>query len=113
MPEWVLIWGIPSAIVGGIVSLALYLFKRKIDKKDREREDREQKRAEEQRTMLYMLLEGTNANSVAIKATCEAIQRIPDAHCNGDMHAAIAYLETVDNKRKDFLREFTAKHIID
>ena len=30
-------------------------------------------------------------------------QRIPDAHCNGDMHAALDYAAKVKHEQKDFL----------
>lgn len=31
------------------------------------------------------------------------MQRIPDAHCNGDMHAAIDYAAKVKHEQKEFL----------
>ena len=39
------------------------------------------------------------------EATAKAVQRIPDAHCNGDMHAALAYATEVKNKHRDFIRK--------
>lgn len=45
------------------------------------------------------------------EATARAVQRIPDAHCNGDMRAALNYAQKVKHDRKDFLNE-QALHII-
>lgn len=40
-----------------------------------------------------------------------AVQQIPDAHCNGDMHAALDYAQQVKHEKKDFLNG-QALHII-
>ena len=40
-----------------------------------------------------------------------AVQRIPDAHCNGDMHAALEYARKVKHAQKDFLTEQGVKAI--
>ena len=37
------------------------------------------------------------------KATAEAVARIPDANCNGDMHAALDYAKKVKHEQKDFM----------
>ena len=39
------------------------------------------------------------------EATAEAVQRIPDAHCNGDMHAALKYTRKIKHEQNDFLME--------
>ena len=39
------------------------------------------------------------------EATARAVQRIPDANCNGDMHQALDYVANVQRKQKDFLME--------
>ena len=41
------------------------------------------------------------------------VQRIPDAHCNGDMHAALDYAQKVKHEQKNFLNEQALKHIIE
>lgn len=48
-------------------------------------------------------LEGVNAAIALGEATARAVQRIPDAHCNGDMHAALDYAAKVKHEQKDFL----------
>jgi len=37
------------------------------------------------------------------EATASAVERIPDAHCNGDMHAALDYAAKVKHEQRDFL----------
>lgn len=44
-------------------------------------------------------------------AAAVAVQRIPDAHCNGDMHAALEYARKVKHAQKDFLTEQGVKAI--
>lgn len=42
-----------------------------------------------------------------------AVQRIPDAKCNGDMHAALEYAQKVKHEQKDFLREQALENLHD
>ena len=59
---------------------------------------------------LYMLK--SNDAAIALgEATARAVQQIPDAHCNGDMHAALDYAQQVKHEKKDFLNG-QALHII-
>ena len=41
------------------------------------------------------------------------VQRIPDAHCNGDMHAALEYATSVKHKQKDFLTKQGVDALLD
>ena len=52
-----------------------------------------------------IVIEGVNAAIALGEATARAVQRIPDAHCNGDMHAALDYAEKIKHKHKDFMTE--------
>ena len=47
------------------------------------------------------------------EATARAVQRIPDAHCNGDMHAALDYAAKIKHAQKDFLTSQGIHAIID
>ena len=49
------------------------------------------------------LIQNTRAALALAEATAVAVQRIPDAHCNGDMHAALEYARKVKHEQKDFL----------
>lgn len=45
------------------------------------------------------------ATAEGTEAIAKAVQRIPDAHCNGDMKAAIEKVEKSLSSQRDFLRE--------
>ena len=100
------VMGIPTAITG----FCFWLLQRKITKADKAREKTEAERdkwADErdaQREQLdLMLLKSTSAAIALGEATSKAVQRIPDAHCNGDMRAALEYAANVKHQQKDFL----------
>ena len=87
--------GIPSAIMGFIV----WKLERRIGKQEKASEDRENSREE----LLLLVVQSTGAAIALGEATAKAVQRIPDAHCNGDMHAALDYATEIKHKQKDFL----------
>ena len=82
--------GIPTAITG----LLFRHLEKRMDEKDRAREQHE-----------YLIVKSINASMALGEATAEAVQRIPDAHCNGDMHAALEYARKVTHEQKDFLNK--------
>ena len=45
------------------------------------------------------------ASMALAEATASAVERIPDAHCNGDMHRAKEYAQKVKNDQRDFLKK--------
>ena len=73
------------------------------EQKDNERELREQKREEARREQELILIKSTGAAIALGEATAKAVQRIPDTHCNGDMHAALEYATKVKHEQRDFL----------
>lgn len=89
--------GIPSAITG----LFFWMLKRRIEKQEKERREREKNREE----LIVSMIQSTNAALAVAEATARAVQRIPDAHCNGDMHAALDYAAKVKHAQKEFLTE--------
>lgn len=100
--------GIPAAIVG----FCVWLMQQKILKRDKQREEanlqyrKEREEKEKNREQFEInLLEQVNATMALSEATAKAVQRIPDAHCNGDMHAALKYAEDTKRKQKQFLTE--------
>ena len=92
---------IPAAglIIVAIIE-ALAARERKEVKKSREDEE---KRQEDQEKLLVLLIRSTGAAIALGEATAKAVQKIPDAHCNGDMHAALDYAAKVKHEQKDFL----------
>jgi hypothetical protein len=95
--------GIPSALTG----FFFWLLKRYIDKRDRERDQRE-KNIEK---LMMMLVNTSRANNRLANATARAVQRIPDAKCNGDMTQALAEADKYLQEEKKFLMEQGITHI--
>ena len=91
--------GIPSAIVG----LLMWMLQRKIIKREERREAEQAEKERDREQFEINLLESVNATMALSEATARAVQRIPDAHCNGDMHKALAYEEDIKQKQRDFL----------
>ena len=85
--------------------------------RDRKRvkQEREQlaKQQQLQEQLMLKLIEGNWAAMALGEATAKAVQRIPDSHCNGDMHAALDYAQKVKHEQKNFLNEQALKHIIE
>ena len=88
--------GVPSAVV----TVAIAVLSKKMKKRDAEREERENAKLQHE----VMITEVVMASMSLAEATAKAVQRIPDAHCNGDMHDALTYATSVKGKYKDFER---------
>ena len=108
--------GIPSAIV----AFCFWLLEKRIqeraevEKNERACRQREQDEKEENREKLqYMMLKALDGSLCLSEATAKAVQRIPDAKCNGDMHAALNYATKVKHEQKDFMTEQGVEHLHD
>ena len=101
----ILAFGIPTAITG----LAIWWLKRKIEASDKKHQEQE-KNLE---NLVLMMMQSTRANTVGITAIAQAVQRIPDAHCNGDMKAALAEMGKIQDKEKQFLIDKGIKYIFE
>lgn len=89
--------GLPTAIT----AFCFWLLQQRITKRDKAQEERE--RAREKNEVL--IIKGVGAAIALGEATAEAVQRIPDAHCNGDMHTALEYARKVKHEHKEFMTE--------
>lgn len=87
--------GIPTAIT----AICSWVLQRRIAT----RESREEELERNRERLEVMLLQSTTAAIALGEATARAVQRIPDAHCNGDMHKALDYAAQVKHQQKDFL----------
>ncbi len=94
---------LPSAIIG----FGFWWLERRIAKREKALADREEAR---EKCQLY-LIKTVQASLALGEATAKAVQRIPDAKCNGDMHAALDYAQKVKHEQKDFLSEQALKHL--
>jgi type II secretory pathway pseudopilin PulG len=101
--ELLIAMGIPSAITG----LLVWWLKKYIDK----REARAEEHDKNLETLMMMVIQTSKANNVLAVATAHAVQRIPDAQCNGDMTAALEKASRIQQEEKDFLMKQGIKHI--
>ena len=100
--------GIPTAVTG----FFFWLIQRRIQKRDElDRKERDTRQAEideryrQRREYETCQLNMIMASMSLAEATAKAVERIPDAHCNGDMHRALYYATKVKNDQRDFLRK--------
>lgn len=105
MLEIILAAGIPSAITGLIV----WYLKKYIDKREKHREEREHNTEQ----LMLMMMNISRSTNVLAEATARAVQRIPDAHCNGDMTAALELARKYQEEEKNFLIDQGIKHIFE
>ena len=103
MEEFFIAMGIPSAIMG----LMVWWLKRYIDKRDEKAEERER----DIEKLMLMIMQTSRANNVLAEATARAVQRIPDAHCNGDMTSALEKASKIQKEEQEFLIDIGIKHI--
>lgn len=114
--QMALFWGLPTAVTG----FFFWLVQRKITKQAAEREkidaEREQKALEREKhreKLILMILQSYRAGMRLSEATARAVQRIPDARCNGDMTKALEDAQAFQIKQKDFLMELGVHSIYD
>ncbi|MCI8372361.1 MAG: serine/threonine protein kinase [Lachnospiraceae bacterium] len=88
---------VPSAFTG----FCFWMLERRIADKQREQDRKDEARRQNE----IIVIEGVNAAIALGEATARAVERIPDAHCNGDMHRALEYAEKIKHKHKDFMTE--------
>lgn len=108
--------GIPTAVTG----FCFWLLEHRIQKRERQTEAEEAKRQKEaaareraREDLQIITIQGTSAAIALGEATARAVQRIPDAHCNGDMRAALDYAANIKHAQKDFLTSQGIHAIID
>ena len=78
-----------------------FLLERRMEKREKEREKKEAVREKQE----FLIVKSIGAAISLGEATAEAVARIPDAHCNGDMHKALEYAREVKHEQKDFLTQ--------
>ena len=98
--------GVPS----GLFAFGLWLIEHRIEQREKARAEEDKKRREaeakreQSREELQICIYETSLAAIALgEATAKAVQRIPDAHCNGDMHSALEYATSIKHKQKEFL----------
>ena len=103
MLEALAYWGIPTALTG----LLFWWLKRDMDRREKAREERE----ENTKQFMMLIAKNSRATCVLAEATARAVQRIPEAKCNGDMTSALAEAARIQKEEKDFLMDQGVNHI--
>lgn len=93
--------GLPAAVLGLGIWLIEHRLGKLLDKRQKLQDEKERKHRQYELCQLNMAF----ASMALAEATARAVERIPDAHCNGDMHAALEYASKVKNEQKEFLRQ--------
>ena len=108
--------GIPTAVTG----FCFWLLEHRIQKRERQKGAEEAKHQKEatdreraREDLQIITIQGASAAIALGEATARAVQRIPDAHCNGDMQAALDYAAKIKHAQKDFLNSQGIHAIID
>ena len=107
MWEIILAMGIPATLFSAVVGILVWWFKRVVTKQDEDRKERE-KNTE---NLMLLIMQTSRATNVLAEATARAVQRIPDAHCNGDMTAALAKAAEIQQAEQKFMFDQGIKHI--
>jgi uncharacterized protein YigA (DUF484 family) len=105
MEQFIIAAGLPSAICG----LLVWWLKRYIDKRDKERAEHDRNMQE----LMMMIMQTGRANNVLAVATAKAVQRIPDAKCNGDMTSALEEAARIQKEEKEFLMRQGVKRVFE
>lgn len=87
------------SIPSGITGFCFWLMERKLERREKAREKKEAIREQQE----FLIVKSIGAAIALGEATAEAVARIPDTHCNGDMHGALEYARKVKHEQKDFL----------
>lgn len=108
--------GIPTAIT----SFFFWLIQRKLDKQaqkkekeDAEKESKALEREKHRENLMMSIMHSTQACIILSEATAKAVQRIPDAKCNGDMTKALNQVSEIQTEQKEFLMELGIHSIYD
>lgn len=109
--EIVVAAGIPSAIVSAVIGIAIWALKRRIEKAEQRREEREEK-LDWDRIQYEMLLVKTLRSSMQLsKAVASAVEKIPDAHCNGEMHQALEAAGAAEQELNEYMTRISVSRI--
>lgn len=98
-------FGVPTAITG----LGAWWIKRRIEASEKKSQQQQQNIE----ALVMMIVQSSKANSIGIAAIARAVQRIPDAQCNGDMTAALEKMEEMQMQEKQFLINKGIKYIFE
>ena len=97
--------GVPAAVTGLFIRRLEKSLDRREAAREAERQELERRAEEKERQreqMDVVMLQCITAALSVGEATAVAVQRIPDAHCNGDMTRALEYVKEVKQEKRKF-----------
>lgn len=103
--QLIAVFGIPSAITG----FCIWWVKKRIEANEKKAKEHE----ENLEAFVLMMMQTTRANTVGITAIAKAVQRIPDAQCNGDMTKALEEMEHIQKKEQQFIIDKGIRYIFE
>ena len=80
-------------------------------KREEKREAEIEEREKNTERLMMLIMQDCHATYILSEATAKAVQRIPDAKCNGDMTSALEKAESIQKKETEFLTDLGIKHI--
>ena len=90
-----------AAIPSAVVAFCFWLLQRRITKN----EERAEEKAKQQERLQIIIHDSVNGSIRLSEATARAVQRIPNARCNGDMHAALDDIERTRQRQQRLITE--------
>lgn len=97
----------------GIPPIITHRLEKKMDRREAIRLSIEEERAKQRTELELILIQSISASLTLGEATARAVQQIPDAHCNGDMHSALEYVTKVKGEQKNFLTKLGVSSLFD
>lgn len=108
--------GIPTAVT----ALCFWMIENRISQRQKKEDEERRKRQayidEKERKrdeMQFLLIQSVNAAIALSEATAKAVERIPDANCNGDMREALAYATKIKHEQKEFITKEGIRNIFE
>ena len=103
--QLIAVFGIPTTITG----LGVWWFKRRVERNEAKAKEHEANLE----ALVLMMMQTSRANTVGITAIARAVQRIPDAQCNGDMTKALEEMEAIQKKEQQFIIDKGIKYLFE
>lgn len=97
-----------AAIPSAVIAFCFWLLQRRITKNEEKREEK----IRQQESLQMVILDGLNGCIRLSRASAIALKRIPDAHANGDITAALQDIDDTIQRQRKLLTEAGLQHIL-
>ena len=96
-----------STLISAAVAVLVAVLNRRMARQDKEKDALTAARVKNETLLIKLSM----ASLALGEATAEAVQRIPDAHCNGEMHEALDFAKATKKEYREFERQQTAESL--